>query len=307
MSNRDRNDRHVGYDQTTRTMDTVSRGWLAHLGDLDDFKVADGEPDIRGWSVRTSDEREIGEVKDLLVDCGAVKVRYIEVELDGKALDLDEDRHVLVPIGAARLNDDDDVVVLGGQAAEMLGLPAYRRDAMSPERERALRDTYGVGGTADARAARADGDLYDGDRRFDDSAFFGARRGGRADAPYVMTRSEEELAIGTRPVEEGAVGVRKTVETEQVRRKVPVTHEEATVARRPISAEDAARGDRATINEREIRVPLMAEEVVTEKRVVPKEEVVIGKQAVTEQETVEDTVRKERVHVERDGSAGDHR
>lgn len=307
MSKRDGNDRHVGYDQTTRSLDTVSRGRLAHLKDLDDFEVADGEPDIRGWSVRTSDDREIGEVKDLLVDCGAMKVRYIEVELDGKTLDLDDDRHVLVPIGAARLHDDDDVVVLGRQAAEMLGLPAYRRDAMSPDRERALRDTYGAGGAASARDARADGDLYDGDRRFDDSAFFGARRGGREDAPYVMTRSEEELAIGTRPVERGAVELRKTVETEHVRRSVPVTHEEATVARRPISAEDAARGDRGTIGEREVRVPLMAEEVVTEKRVVPKEEVVIRKRAVTEQQTVADTVRKERVHVERDGSADDHR
>ena len=308
MSNRDPNDRHVGYDQTTRTMDTASRGRLAHLGDLDDFKVADGEPDIRGWSVRTSDDRVIGDVKDLLVDCGAMKVRYIEVELDAEELDLDEDRHVLVPIGAARLNADDDVVVLGRQAAELLGLPAYRRGTMSPDRERTLRDTYGAGAAAaDARAPRADGDLYDGDRRFDDSAFLGARRGGRADAPYVMTRAEEELAIGTRPVEAGAVGVRKTVETERVRRTVPVTHEEATVARRPISQEEAARRDRATIGEREIRVPLMAEEVVTEKRVVPKEEVVIRKHAVTEQETVEDAVRRERVQVDRDGATGDRR
>ena len=299
MSNRDRSDRDVGYDATTRSMDTVSQGRLAHLDDLDDFKVADGEPDIRGWSVRTRDDREIGEVKDLLVDCGAMKVRYMEVELDGKALDLDEDRHVLVPIGAARLNDDDDVVMLSGQAVEMLGLPAYRREAMSPDRERALRDTYGRGGAVDARTAGADGDLYDGDGRFDDRSFFGARRSGRENAPYVMTRSEEELAIGKRQVENGAVELRKTVETEQVRRTVPLAHEEVTVARRPISAEDAARGDRAVIGEREIRVPLMAEQVVTDKRVVPKEELVIRKQVVQGEQVVEADLRRERIDVDR--------
>ena len=32
------------------------------------FKIADGEPDIRGWEVRTLAGMEVGEVDDLLID-----------------------------------------------------------------------------------------------------------------------------------------------------------------------------------------------------------------------------------------------
>ena len=41
---------------------------LVPLKELDDFRVADGEPDIRGWNVYTATGREIGDIEDLLVD-----------------------------------------------------------------------------------------------------------------------------------------------------------------------------------------------------------------------------------------------
>jgi uncharacterized protein (TIGR02271 family) len=110
-----------------------------------------------------------------------------------------------------------------------------------------------------------------------------------------VTRSEEELAIGKRSVQAGEAYLRKTVETERVRQEVPVTREEVTVERRPLSAD--AETD-VTINEDEIRVPVMEEEVVAQKRVVPKEEVVIRKRAVSDTEVVEEDVRRERVDVD---------
>lgn len=111
----------------------------------------------------------------------------------------------------------------------------------------------------------------------------------------VVTRSEEELAVGKRSVEAGAVNVRKTVETEHVREQVPVTREEVTVERRPVS--DVRAGD-ATIGADEIRVPVREEEVIAEKRPVVREEIVVRKHAVQETETVEADLRKERVDVE---------
>ena len=45
---------------------------IAPLGELDDFKVADGDPDIRGWDVTTQDGRRVGEVDELLVVTGAM-------------------------------------------------------------------------------------------------------------------------------------------------------------------------------------------------------------------------------------------
>src|SRR5215208_2751561 len=45
----------------------------------------------------------------------------------------------------------------------------------------------------------------------------------------LVTRSEEELAIGKRSVSAGEVEVRKTVETERVQQQVPVSREEVVV------------------------------------------------------------------------------
>ena len=76
----------------------VARSGIVPLKELDDFKVAKGDPDVRGWDVIAADGTEVGEVEELLVDTAALKVRYLDVELD-KDLVNAKDRHVLVPIG----------------------------------------------------------------------------------------------------------------------------------------------------------------------------------------------------------------
>lgn len=107
--------------------------------------------------------------------------------------------------------------------------------------------------------------------------------------------NEERLAVGTREVQAGEVTLRKGVESEVVRERVDLAHDEVTIERRAISPADVTlTGDAATIGEGEtIRVPLMAEEAVVEKRVVPTEEVVLRTQSVVEEEVIEDTVRRE--------------
>lgn len=64
------------------------QGQLARLHELNDFKVADGDPDVRGWPVRTSDGQRAGKVDDLIVDTGAMQVRYLDVELDRNTMRL---------------------------------------------------------------------------------------------------------------------------------------------------------------------------------------------------------------------------
>jgi PRC-barrel domain protein len=49
---------------------------------LHDFRIAEGDPDVRGWEVLGADGRKIGVVDDLLVDTGVLKARYLEVILD---------------------------------------------------------------------------------------------------------------------------------------------------------------------------------------------------------------------------------
>ena len=110
-----------------------------------------------------------------------------------------------------------------------------------------------------------------------------------------LVLSEEQLAVGKRQVQAGEVSVRKSVETERVQETVGLTREEVTIERHPISADSASAADIGDIGEQTIRVPLMAEEAVVDKRVVPVEEVVLRKNAVTENQTIEDSVRRERL------------
>ena len=110
-----------------------------------------------------------------------------------------------------------------------------------------------------------------------------------SDRDARLTRSEEEVRVGTRPVEAGEAVVGKHVETEH--KEVPVTlkHDEIVIERRPVNRETG----RAEITDQEIRVPLYEEEAVVDKRAVVKEEIVVGKRTVEDQKTVETEVRRE--------------
>ena len=117
----------------------------------------------------------------------------------------------------------------------------------------------------------------------------------------AMTRSEEELRVGTQRREAGRARLRKWVETEQVQQTVPVTREEVRIEREPITdanREQAMSGGELTEEEHE--VTLHAEDPVVEKRTVPKERVRLDKDTVTEEQTVSDELRKERIETDDD-------
>jgi uncharacterized protein (TIGR02271 family) len=128
------------------------------------------------------------------------------------------------------------------------------------------------------------------------------RRGRDTSGPTTddaMTRSEEELRVGTTQRERGRVRLRKYVTTEQVEQTVPVRRERVRVEREPIT--DANR-DAATsgpeISEEEHEVILREEEPVVEKRVVPRERVRLDKDTVTGEERVAEEVRKEQIDLD---------
>ena len=296
-------------DTQDRYTDTGATGAprLGRLSQMDDYKVADGYPDIRGWEVKTADGRTIGKVDDLIADTGAMRVRYVDVELDRTVSQLardaatpgDQERHTLLPIGNVRLDDaHDDVLVDGYTLEQVAGMPRYSGASITPEYERSInthvRGGMGAGAAAGAAAlaARTDDALdYEHDA-YDDQRLYAARRARTGADASRLTLSEEQLSVGKRAVEAGEVAVHKTVETEHVTESVPLTHEEVTVERHRLSPD--ARVD-ARIGEDEIRVPLMREEAVAEKRVVPREEIIVRKQAHTEQQNVEADLRRERL------------
>jgi uncharacterized protein (TIGR02271 family) len=297
MAGRTNDPRHGNTHSTDDDRHTPDeRPRVAPLSDLSDFKVAENEPDIRGWKVRSSDSREVGKVKDLIADTGSMKIRYLDIELDKKSLDLRDDRRVLVPIGAARLNDDDDLVLINRASSEFTTLPEYSGEGIDRGYEDRVRQSWGSSTSGRTAAAGATSSQHHDDQ-FNDSNFFGRRRKGRENESY-FTRSEEELRVGKRQQEAGEVDVKKRVETERVSKSVPVTRDEVTVERRPASGQTAS----GKIGENEVRIPLMAEEAVVEKRTVPQEEVVVRKHSVQDEQTVEADLKKERLDVSEKGN-----
>ena len=117
----------------------------------------------------------------------------------------------------------------------------------------------------------------------------------------AMTRSEEELQVGTTQRERGRARLRKYVVTDQQQVTVPVSREAVRVEREPITdanLDDATSGP--AISEEEHEVTLREEEVVVDKRAVPKERVRLDTETVTDERQVAEDVRKEQIEVEGD-------
>ena len=120
----------------------------------------------------------------------------------------------------------------------------------------------------------------------------------------AMTRSEEQLHVGTETRESGRARLRKYVVTEQETVTVPVQREEVRIEREPIT--DANRGealDGPAISEEEHEVVLHEERPVVEKEAVPVERVRLDTETVTEQQQVTEEVRKEQIDTDGDGIA----
>jgi uncharacterized protein (TIGR02271 family) len=241
-----------------------------------------------------------------------------------------------VPLQGADVRGND--VVVGYDKAKVKDAPRIDPDgSLSPEEENQLYDYYGLGsGTSNYTETGTDANIgsgwvengADSDYRdtvtsttghADGGADAGADGGADGGAGYegtrgavghdtsgpttdeAMTRSEEQLHVGTRQRETGRARLRKYVVTENVTETVPVSHEEVRLEREPITAtnrDEAYAGP--AISEEEHEVVLHGQEAVVEKEAVPVERVRLDKETVTEQQTVTDEVRKERIELEGD-------
>jgi len=177
---------------------------LVHSHDLDHFKIPDGDPDPRGWDVKTADGRDLGKVSDLLVDTETGRVRYLELAVDKDVVKAGAREYYLIPIGEARLDDARDDVVVNLSAADLANVPVYERGRVSRTYEQSLR-TYvrdrpgrqraaGAATTAAAMGAgTADRDVdFYGGAEYDDRSFFGSRRAaGRTVGDRLATAADD--------------------------------------------------------------------------------------------------------------------
>ncbi len=124
----------------------------------------------------------------------------------------------------------------------------------------------------------------------------------------AMTRSEEQLRVGTQSAETGRARLRKYVVTEQQTQTVPVSHEEVRIEREPITEDNrGASADGPGISEEEHEVVLHAEKPMVEKETVAVERVKLGTETVRDEETVTGEVRKEQIETDGDVEPGAQR
>ena len=115
----------------------------------------------------------------------------------------------------------------------------------------------------------------------------------------AMTRSEEEVSVGTAERESGRARLRKYVVEEEVTKTVPVRREEVRVEREPVTDANAGAAlDGPAISEEEHEVVLHEEEPVVEKQAVPKERVRLGKETITDEQEISETARKEQIDID---------
>lgn len=91
---------------------------LVALSTLSSWRVAEGEPDIRGWEVQTVSNRQLGTVSDLLIDAAAGEVVLIDVDLPGS------DKHTLVPIRVVQIDRARRVILM--DSADIPGTDSSR-------------------------------------------------------------------------------------------------------------------------------------------------------------------------------------
>lgn len=149
MDTRARDRRATGSTNTDR-----DNPYLARLKDLKDYKVASDDPDVRGWTIVSGDNENIGKVDELIVDTKRMKVRYLVVDVAENFAADKKDHYMLVPIGAARLHEkNNDVIVSGITTRNTSNYPVYRGDTISRNYENSIRRFYEAGGTVPSPSA----------------------------------------------------------------------------------------------------------------------------------------------------------
>jgi uncharacterized protein (TIGR02271 family) len=262
--------------------------------------------DVVGATAYDGSGDKIGKIGNVYYDDNTDQPKWLTVHTG-----LFGGNETFVPLQGADVSGDR--VTVAYDKATIKDAPNVDEEGhLSVEDEQRLYQYYSLDNTTDqvvdGRHSERD-DVRNDDR---EGVFGGQQRGavGRdtsgPSTDAAMTRSEEQLRVGTETREVGRARLRKHVVTEQQQATVGVSHDEVRVEREPIT--DANRGDALdgpSISEEEHEVVLREERPVVGTEAVAVERVRLDTDTVQDQETVSGEVRKEVVDVDDDVTRGD--
>jgi uncharacterized protein (TIGR02271 family) len=253
----------------------------------------------RGREVRDSDGNKIGSVEEVYLDDQTGKPEWLAVKTG-----LFGSKQSFVPIEGA--SPSGDAISVSYAKDQVKDAPGVDPDGeLSQDEERRLYRHYGL----DYGESHSESGLPEGG--VGTAGVTGTTGRGPVghdvsgpETDEAMTRSEEELRVGTARREAGRARLRKHIVSEPVQETVTTQREEVRLEREPITdANVGAATSGPELSEEEHEVTLSAEEVVVDKRVVPKERVRLDKDVVAEQQNVQDEVRKEVIESDVPGDA----
>lgn len=264
--------------------------------DNSDYKIAEDQPDIDGWKIVDTSGKKVGKVKDLLFDEASLKVRYIVTNLK-KGDWLDDDREILIPIGQAQLDRDNDRVVVPHINREAVtALPHYNKvDDLTYEDETRIRNSFA--GTATGEYNREK--FYDHEH-YDEERFYAGNNQDRnrdRDTSGKVDVVEENLEVGKRKVETGGARVSSRIVERPVEERVNLREEHVNVNRKPVDR-PADSADLENYKDRTIEEHETSEVPVVNKEARVVEEVSLEKDVDTREEVIKDKVRKTEVDVD---------
>ena len=224
----------------------------------DEFDLVNSGQDCMGWTVVDQTGNEIGKVTEMLIESEEMRVDSIMVS-----------GGVRIPAENFALRDGRVVVsgVLNQEQyteTQRTAATAATSNYEPAPRNTGARNVHGV-----TREANED----------------------EVSIPII----EEQMVVGKRTVERGAVNVRTTMTEKPVEETVNLREENVTVERhkvdRPVGSADA-------FQESSFEITTSAEVPVVSKEARVVEEVVIDKQMTERQETVRETVKRTDVEVD---------
>ena len=216
--------------------------------DKDDWAVAEGEPDVRGWDVFTADMRKIGDVDDLLADPTTMKVCYITVDLDSEITTVSGEKTVRIPISRARIHENDRRVVFDFAAASLKSIASAPAQPWKDDQ---------------IRLTRSAEELRIGKRQVKSGEVEVKKRVETERVRENVTLRSEDVDVERRPVTGVAPNRDIHISAEEIR--LPVYEEEAVVEKRPVIKEEIVISKHPTEKTETVEADVKKERIDVEK------------------------------------------
>ncbi len=245
-------------------------GDLAFLEEMDDWQIAEGENDPRGYNLIGLGQESIGSIENLLASPTTQRAHFAVVNTGGWF----SNRRFLVPMQSISIRDGEAYCAF--TKAHFESGPEWHED--DADYDRHFIYWSGLGSSQpSAGAATASGE--------------------EAVIPVI----EEELHVGKRQIEHG-VRITSRVMEKPVEESVQLREERVTVDRQAVDRA-LTEADRDALVEGVIEVTAREEVPVVSKEARVVEEVRVGKEVRERTETVRDTVRHTDVEIDEEADS----